>query len=112
MPALQAGINYMFRPFRRLVQNNIYQAVAVDQHFQESGLPHGVFGNVKPSGPVCFEHNHWDPLTCVYVGAPGSRRLVRQKRRRDPLDQRSGPRFSINSMSTHYYRRLSAANKP
>ncbi|MFN6547350.1 lipase family protein [Mycolicibacterium nivoides] len=57
---LQTGINYMFRHFDGWFKNNIYEAVAVDPF--KSLLAAQRIGNVKPSGPVYFEHNRWDPF--------------------------------------------------
>jgi hypothetical protein len=55
---LQMGIDYMFRHYEFWFKNDIYQTVNVEPF--KTVLAAQRLGNVKPTGPVYFEHNRWD----------------------------------------------------
>ncbi len=57
---LQTGQDYAFRHFEGWFKNNIYEAIQVDP--LKSVIAGQRIGNLKPTGPVYFEHNRWDPL--------------------------------------------------
>lgn len=55
---MQTAINYMFRHFDGWFKNDIYQAAQAEP--LKGLLAAQRIGNVKPTGPVYFEHNRWD----------------------------------------------------
>lgn len=57
---MQTGIDYMFRHYDGWFKNDIYEAVKKDPF--KSLLAAQRIGNIKPTGPVYFTHNRWDPF--------------------------------------------------
>lgn len=55
---LQTGIDYMFRHYEFWFKRDIYEAVKAEPF--KTILAAQRIGNVKPTGPIYFEHNRWD----------------------------------------------------
>lgn len=55
---LQTGIDYEFRHLDSWFKDDIYEMVKADPF--KTVLATQRLGNVKPTGPVYFEHNRWD----------------------------------------------------
>lgn len=55
---IQTAMDYMFRHFDGWFRNDIYQAVRAEPF--KGLLAAQRIGNIKPTGPVYFEHNRWD----------------------------------------------------
>lgn len=57
---MQTSIDYMFRHLEFWFNDDIYEKMKADP--LKSILAAQRIGNVKPTGPVYFEHNRWDPF--------------------------------------------------
>lgn len=57
---IQTAIDYMFRHFNGWFKNDIYQAVRAEPF--KGLLAAQRIGTIKPTGPVYFQHNRWDPF--------------------------------------------------
>jgi secretory lipase len=57
---MQTGIDYMFRHFEGWFKGDVYQMVANEPLKTILGAQR--LGNEKPTGPVYFTHNRWDPF--------------------------------------------------
>jgi hypothetical protein len=57
---LQTGIDYMFRHLQPWFKDDLSQMVQTDPF--KTILASQRIGNVKPTGPVYFSHNRWDPF--------------------------------------------------
>ncbi|MGV0833994.1 lipase family protein [Mycolicibacterium thermoresistibile] len=57
---MQTGINYMFRHMEFWFKDDIFEMVDVEPF--KTILATQRVGNVKPTGPVYFTHNRWDPF--------------------------------------------------
>ncbi|MET4430364.1 hypothetical protein ABIA65_003670 [Mycolicibacterium sp. 624] len=57
---LQTGIDYMFRHLQPWFKDDLNQMVQADPF--KGILAAQRIGNVKPTGPVYFSHNRWDPF--------------------------------------------------
>ena len=57
---IQTGIDYMFRHFQGWFKDDAYQMVANEPLKTILGAQR--LGNERPTGPVYFTHNRWDPF--------------------------------------------------
>lgn len=66
---MQTGIDYAFRHLKFWFKDDIFEAVRAEP--LKSLLAAQRIGNIKPTGPVYFEHNRWDPFA-PYLSARSS----------------------------------------